>query len=159
MSDGFKLDIDMRDIVKAFDSLAPNIQRKVAKEALNKAGEIFTVALETAIDATDKGTGDDNPQGDSLPKGFMRNDVVFNVKGGTLEVGFSPLTAHVARWQDKGWTLTHGDNKIKDIPPRDFSGKAFDAAAELALEAVVESLRSNYLLDINGSVGSGTGNE
>lgn len=148
MSDGYQIDIDMSEIVKAFDALPQNIQKKVAKQALSEAGDIFTAALETAIDATDKATGDEDPEGNSLPKGFMRNDVIYNVKGGELWVGFSPVSAHVARWQDRGWTLTHGDRHIKDIPPRDFSGKAFDAAAELALQAVIESLQNNTLLDI-----------
>jgi len=156
MADAIKIDLDMSAVVAAFDAVPQNIQRKVTKQALSQAGEIFKAELEAAIDATDKGTADEDPEGNSLPQGFMRNDVVFNIKGGELWVGFSPVSAHVARWQDKGWTLTsHNGTQIKDIPPRDFSGKAFDAGAHLALDVVIHSLRTTKLLDMNGSESGG----
>ena len=152
--DVVELSVDTRELDRALGKLAVKVQSDIMRAALQAAGDVL---LEAQIAQAPERTDEETPGGDSLPPGALKQDLHTEIQLGTggrlprVKVGPSPVTGHVARWQNSGFNLTtHGRSRsrrrvIRAIPGKHFIEAAFDESAEAAVDVFLETLAKRLL--------------
>ncbi len=147
--DDISVSIDTAQIEAALSALPERVSGRILKRALQDAASIVQESIAAlAPQRTDEPT----PSSNGLPPGILRADIQTEVRisgrdGAIAKIGPTDLTAHVARWIEKGFILTtHGRKRsrrqIKQIPGRHFMASGFDESAQSALDTLIESLRT-----------------
>ena len=138
------LDVDTTMLEEMMRSLPDAVARKAMRKALRAAGQEI---LNPMITLAPERTGTPTPKGDSLPPGVLKADLGTRIRleedGGSVFIGPSRDTAHVARWINDGWTLTGhkpGKKTIRDIPGKHFIEGAADEGAQRAVNAFTDTL-------------------
>jgi len=143
LSDELEFKIDTSQLDEALSKLPDRIQKRIVGNALEAAGDVMLAAIKAH---TPEQTDEPTPGSHALPPGILKEDMhaqvtVSESKGARLRVGPTEISAHVARWQNNGWTLTsHGGKKIKDIPGKHFIEAGFDESAQSALDALTDAI-------------------
>lgn len=157
MSDEITLTVDTRECERALMALGEKVRGNIMKQALQAGGDVMAEALEAH---TPERTGEETPNGTSLPPGIMKADVTTETQTAgqyptaRIKVGFSSISAYVAYWQNEGWNLTkggqrhidkrgrvHGNGKvIRAIPGKHFIEASFDESAETAVDVFTSTL-------------------
>jgi HK97 gp10 family phage protein len=147
MADGVTLEIDTRELEAALKALPKKVAKAKLQKALQLGGEVI---LEAMIANAPERTDEPTPDGDSLPPGVLKADLHTQVSshedGGSIKIGPSTITGHVARWVNNGWALTGhkpGKKQIKEIPGKHFIERAFDESAEKAVNAFLTALSAS----------------
>lgn len=139
--------IDTRALDAMLSKLSTKLQSRVLKKALQAGGDVVLQSMKAlAPERTDEKT----PGGNSLPPGILKEDLhvqvtVGTTSGASVKIGPTPITAHVARWQNNGFNLTtHGRKRgrkvIKAIPGKHFMEAAMDESGQKALDAMIGSI-------------------
>lgn len=148
--DDIGLTVDATDFERHLNQLPDQVAKRYLGKALQKAGDVILASMkQLAPERTDEAT----PEEDSLPPGILREDLHTQVTvssngGATVKVGPTEISAHVCRWQEKGWMLTsHEGKKIRQIPGKHFMSAAMDEAGQAALDAFTASLKASLELN------------
>jgi hypothetical protein len=153
MANDISLHIETAKLEEQLNNLPEKIRSKYVKAALQTAGDII---LQEMVAQAPERTDEPTPDSDSLPPGVLKADLHTQLKGGAILIGPSEIAGPVARWIEKGWTVTghgkskRGRKKIKAIPGKHFMSGAVDVAGEAAVNAFVESLSNALGEDSHG---------
>lgn len=146
--DGVELVVDTRELEAALRAMPRKFAGAAMREALQAGGDVLLEAIEAhAPERNDTET----PGSDALPPGVLKADLHTEVVISTqyaprVKVGPSPVTGHVARWQNNGFNLTtRGRSRasrkvIRAIPGLHFLEAGFDEAAETAVDVFCATL-------------------
>ena len=161
--DDFEITIDTKAMDEALSRLPEKVQGRIAREALQKAGDIMLEAQKFLCPERT----DDMPGSDALEPGVLKESlttqVIISTKGevARVKVGAPSETAHVARWVNDGHDIYKGGRKrasknkkagkfLGHVEGKHFLEGAFDESAQKAIDAMLTAIGEGLKNDSEG---------